>query len=161
MLDHICAKIPLERPVFEQKHRTKFTKCSVTLSTVITYETSFSPDDVMEIWADFSALCFGRTAKFKYVSPKLWRNVMPLAHGGLKCHDIILYSIFLPKSGRMQLHSWICSCTVFLLSGYTVARWSVNSVLCIWWNQCNSISFCATAYQDVTTSYPSYTLNRS
>ncbi len=33
-----------------------------------------------------------------------------------------------------QLITQGCS---WLLSGCTVARWSVNSILCIWWNHCN------------------------
>ncbi len=76
------------------------------------------------------------------------------------CDDVIIYCYFLPKRWGRQLHSWIRSYTVgyavahFLLLGCAQlhAWWSAKSVLCVGWNQCNCISFCATAYHDVVTN---------
>ncbi len=40
------------------------------------------------------------------------------------CHNVILYSLFLSKSGGIRLHSWICSCTV----EYAVALFDITRV---------------------------------
>ncbi len=50
------------------------------------------------------------------------------------CHDVILYRFFQPKSGDMQLHRWLCSCS-WLCSctvGYAVAQLAIqlHSWLC-------------------------------
>ncbi len=59
-------------------------------------------------------------------------------------YAVVMTSFFIAFS---DLKMGICSCIVgmklliFLLLGYAVAWWLVNSVLCIWWNQCNCIVF--------------------
>ncbi len=50
-------------------------------------------------------------------------------------HFVILKSIFLPKTGGMQLHSWTCSGMVFyyLVDGSTRSRLSLNERrICRW-----------------------------
>ncbi len=67
------------------------------------------------------------------------------------CHEVILYN-FPAWKWDTQVYNWVHSCLVFQLSGYAVSLWSVNSILWIGWNQCNCISFCASAYHEVVTT---------
>ncbi len=54
-------------------------------------------------------------------------------------------------------HENTISCTVGYIVAQTLLEYavahSINSVLCILWNQCNCLSFCATAYHEVVTTY--------
>ncbi len=86
-----------------------------------------------------------RRSGYKIVTPPWYTVVMSSFWLASSCQKVGIGSF---TDGYPVAHS-------FLLSGYTDAWWSFNSVLCYGWNQCHCIYFCATAYHDiVTTSYP-------